>query len=255
MNEILTLVKTGRVFEITPKMLEDRPMNQEEMIAIFDYFDAFWEYEGEPCPDRPHAILKSGKHSNGFIACKNVLDYPLMSKLFAYEMFKLIERYEETHRVLKVDAVAASAYSALNLGYEVTKIFTKRYPKTKFIQVEKDKFDKPTVIRGGIDPSYNVLVINELMTTPGGSTWETKEAVLKCLGDKPVPILIDPSFVLVSRSRDHQLPDGSRVLPVFHFDMTDWDVQNGEECPFCKAGSEAIKPKEGNNWNIIHGRV
>ena len=254
MSKILELVNAGKVFEIERRMLKDRLMTKEEMVAIFNHFDAFWQYDGEPHPNKPHALLKSGMHSNGFIACKNVLDYSLMCKLFAYEMFKNISLYKEDSGMPKINVVVASAYSALNLGYEVARILAKIYPEIKFTQVEKDKEGKPTIIRGGINPKYNVLVINELMTTPGGSTWETKETVLKCNGDKPAPNIVIPSFVLAHRSESHELKDGSKVIPVFHFDMTDWDVPNGEKCPLCEAGSEAIKPKDGNNWNIIHGR-
>ena len=256
MSKILELVNAGRVFEIDHKILGDEFITKEEMIAIFNCFDAFWQYEGEPSSEKPHALLKSGKHSNGFIACKNVLDHPLMCKLFANEIVKLFEIYQKTYSKQKIDAVAGSAYSAFNLGYEVARRIAKWHPNVKFIQVEKDKLDKPTIIRGGIDSSKTVLIINELMTTSTGSTWETKEAVLNCNGENnPPPEIFNFSYILVHRSKDWELPDGSEVIPVFHFDMTDWDVPNGEECPLCKAGSEAIKPKVGDNWNIIHGRA
>jgi len=63
------------------------------------------------------------------------------------------------------------------------------------------------------------------------------------------------SFVLMHRSRDFQLKDGSEAVPVFHFDMADFDVEHGETCPYCQAGSQAIKPKKDNNWEILHGRA
>jgi orotate phosphoribosyltransferase len=256
MNEILDLVKRGRVFEIDRKLLGDELMTQEEMLAIFNYFGAFWQYSGEPNPEKPHALLKSGKHSNGFISCQSVLKYPLMCKLFSYEVYKKVLLYKTTYGLSEIDAVAASAYSALDLGYEVARRLAKNYPGIESIKVEKDTEGNPTTIRGGIDSSKNVLVVNELMTTKKGSTWETRLAALNANGpDKPQPNVIIPSFVLVHRSKDLELFDGSKVIPVFHFDMTDWNVPEGEECPYCNAGSEAIKPKVGNNWNIIHGRV
>jgi len=60
------------------------------------------------------------------------------------------------------------------------------------------------------------------------------------------------SCVLVHRSKDYTLPDGSGVYPIFHFDMEDFDSE--KECPYCKTGSIAIKPKQGDSWNLIHGR-
>ncbi|MEI7810093.1 MAG: hypothetical protein WCI41_00855 [bacterium] len=247
-KSVLEIIQNGDVFELTPNHFRNRFMSEREMKAIFDYFDAFWQYKGGPSPQKPHAILKSEKHSNGFISCKNVLDYPVMCHLFAYEIVKhiLIEGY-------RIDAVAGSAYSAIDLSYEVAKIMAKEQnPKIRHFTVEKDKNGNPTIIRGGIPSNLNVLVINELMTTGSGSTWETKQAVLNCNGDNPPPKVIEKSYVLVHRSKDYKLPDGSKVVPVFHFDIEDFEPEN---CPYCKAGSLAIKPKVGNNWNLIHMRA
>ncbi|NVN96795.1 hypothetical protein HXX01_00925 [Candidatus Nomurabacteria bacterium] len=257
MDEILELLKQRRFVEIYGlRTIDKNFMTREEMIAIFDHFDAFWEYDGPPTAQRTHAKLKSEKHSNGFIACKNVLQKTLMCKIFGLEIFKRLPVELNGFPLDKIDVVVSSAYSAITLGYEVSSLISKKNPNVEYIPVEKDKDDKPTVIRGGIDPSKNVLIINELMTTGGGSTWETKQAVLKCNGEgNPVPNIIEPAIVLIHRSKDWELIDGSKVRPIFHFDMEDWDVPNGEECPLCKAGSEAIKPKVGNNWNLIHGRV
>ena len=88
MSKILNLLREGNVFGINLETLGQELMTKEEMEAIFDYFDAFWEYNGKPNSKKPHALLKSGKHSNGFIACKNVLTYVQMCELFAGEIVK-----------------------------------------------------------------------------------------------------------------------------------------------------------------------
>jgi len=251
MNKIFELLKQGGIFEISPKILGDKPMTKTEMVAIFNTLDAFWLYDGEPTSEKPHALLKSGLHSNGFISCNNVLKHPVLCKLFANEIVKL---FEIEYPSEKVDVVVSSAYSAINLGYEVARRLSKKFPEIEHIIVEKDYENNPTVIRGGIPASKSVLVINELMTTGEGSTWQTKQAAAMFSHEpnKPGPKIIDKSFVLVHRSKDYNLNDGSEVIATFHFDIEDW---NPEDCPYCKAGSKAIKPKIGNNWNIIHGRV
>ncbi|MCX6746421.1 MAG: hypothetical protein NTX00_05455 [Candidatus Parcubacteria bacterium] len=255
-TEVLKMVKAGGVFDLSPLAFEGRRMTTAEAVAIFNSFNAFWQYNGEPCAGRPHALLKSGKHSNGFIACKEFLKYPRICILFANEILKAIgDKFILSSKVsnLGIDVVTSSAYSAINPGWEVTRLLSKYNEKIEYIAVEKDDQGKPTVIRGGIDPEKKVLVINELMTTAKGSTWETKEAALKCNGDKPAPKIIVPAFVLVHRSKEMVLADGSPVVPILHFDIEDFDVPNGEECPYCKAGSEAIRPKNGNNWQRLHG--
>jgi orotate phosphoribosyltransferase len=177
-----------------------------------------------------------------------------MCVLFGNELAKhIMKMVVKTDQ--KIDVIVSSAYSAINPGYEAARRLRKYFPEIQYKIVEKDKEGNPTALRGGIDPSKNVLVVNELMTTAGGSTWQTKEAVMKCNGEKPAPSIIRTSFVLVHRAKEMYLLDGSPVIPVFHFDMEDFDVPDGEECPYCRAGSEAIKPKDGNNWNIIQGRA
>jgi len=253
-SEVLSKLKAGgvwEVFELSLKDFENRRMTIAEVTAIFNAFDAFWQYKGEPCAVRPHAFLKSKKHSNGFIMCKAVLDYPSMCMLFAREMLKAIEAEMTAVKINNIDFVASSAYSAINLGWCLAWYLSEKYnKKVKHVIVEKDEDGNPTIIRGGLDSSLTGLVINELMTTIGGSTWETKEAILKCNGDKPAPAVMDLSFVLMHRSGDFHLADNSTVVPVFHFDMEDFDVEEGETCPYCEAGSEAIKPKSGITGNV-----
>jgi len=176
MSKILNLVKAGKVFELHPGTFgidSMAKMTKEEMVAIFNYFGAFWKYEGEPCSERPHALLKNSKHSNEFISCKKVLKYPRMCELFANEVLKG-QWWKDN-----IDVVVSPAYSAI--GYEVAKEISKtRNQKVEYVPVEKDANGNPTIIRSGINSFKNVLIINELMTTKSGSTWEIKQAVLAC---------------------------------------------------------------------------
>ena len=250
-TNVIEAIRSGKVFMINPYHFRGRFMTQQEMIAIFDQFDAFWKYEGEPCEEKPHAILKSGLHSNGFISCKEVLQYPALCTLFANEMVK-----HASNQFLKtglgcVDVVVSSAYSAINIGFEIARLISEKHnPKVEYVVVEKDQAGNPTNIRGSINPNKRVLVVNELMTTGDGSTWETKKAVQTCNGEgNPMPEILEPSFVLVHRSNDLVLLDGSKVYPVFHFDIVNFKP---EECPYCKVGSKAIKPKVDQNWKLLH---
>lgn len=256
-REVLTRVAMRQVFKLSPLSFANRRMTPAEVEAIFYHFGAFWQYRGEPNAKKPHALLKSGKHSNGFIACKDVLKYPRMCELFANEMLKVVEsKLSPVFVRNQINAVASSAYSAINLGWEVARLLSERGEKSdvkacEHITVEKDNKGNPTVIRGGIDPDKSVLVINELMTTGGGSTFETLQAVRQCNGQNLHPAIVTPVFVLIHRSKDLTLADGFELEPVFHFDIANFEP---EECPYCKAGSEAIKPKvgDGTNWKRLH---
>ena len=248
------IVKYERLFFLRPEHFEGRRMTIAEMVAIFNHFDAFWQYKGDPHPKKPHVLLKSLLHSNGFIVCKFVLECPRMCLLFAHEVLKAVEERMTPEGISKIDVVVSSAYSSISLGWEVARLISERYnPRVVYKEVEKDKDGNPTIIRGGIDPDKNVLVINELMTTGGGSTFETRKAALTCNGDKPGPNVLELAFVLVHRSKDLVLADGSAVHSVFHFDIKNFEP---DDCDYCKVGSEAIKPKTPKeNWGRLHGRA
>jgi len=252
-QEVLALVAKGGVFDLTPADFSGRRMTLKEVIAIFGALGAFWQYQGAPQAERPHALLKSGLHSNGFINCRAVLDHPGLCMLFAEEMLKVIEEHIPVTDLLPLGFVASSAYSALDLGFGIAWLLGQRYnPQIKRVMAEKDAAGNPTIIRGGIDQVLTGVVINELMTTASGSTWETKEAVLKCNDPKPAPTVLPYSFVLMHRSSSFALTDGSSVGAVFHFDIENYPP---EKCPYCQAGSVAIPPKKENNWEILHGRT
>lgn len=252
-KKVLTLIESGKVMTLDSGHFNNRHMSNNEMVAIFKAFDAFWQYDGAPDASKPHALLKSGLHSNGFIMSKAALEYPRLCSIFAFEMLKVIEERVHPDNIRRIGFVACSAYSAINLGFCLACILGTTYDiPVRHIIVEKDKDGNPTIIRGGIDPESMGLVINELMTTGNGSTWETRQAVLKSNGDNPLPKVKEPAFVLIHRSKDILMPDLTQVAPVFHFDIENFTP---EECPYCKAGSKAIKPKVGNNWKLLHGLV
>ena len=251
-KELLVRIEKGGVFKLTPSDFKDERMTSKVAVAIFNTFDAFWQYEGDPRSERPHALLKSGLHSNGFINCRAVLDYPALCMIFAGEMLKVIEEKLGIKDLLSLGFVAGSAYSALDLRLCLAWLISQKYnTQVKSVMAEKDKDGNPTIIRGGIDPALSGLVVNELMTTANGSTWETKDAVLKANGEgKPAPLVLAPAIVLMHRSKSFVLADGSPVEAVFHFDIENFQP---DACPYCQAGSQALKPKVGDNWKLLHG--
>lgn len=244
--ELIYAVKQGRMFDLISDNLAGRSMTMEEFIVMLNYLSAYWQYPGEARAEVPHALLKAGGHSNGFIACMEILRYPGLCKLFANEIIKKIISFGE-FEIGIVDVVVSSAYSAIGIGWEVASGIRPYNHKVEYITAEKDKNGNPTIIRGKIDSGKTVLVVNELMTTIDGSTWETKQAVRECNGEGKPPKIIDPSFVFVNRSNSSVLTDGSRVVGLFNFDMTDYDLKK-ETCPYCEKGSQAMRPKEGTNW-------
>lgn len=76
---------------------------------------------------------------------------------------------------------------------------------------------------------------------------------MTCNGEgNPSPKIFDQAYVLMHRSDDYELKDKTMVVSVFHFDIANYEP---DECPYCKAGSQAIKPKLENNWQKLHGVI
>ncbi|KKS39576.1 MAG: hypothetical protein UV02_C0063G0003 [Candidatus Kuenenbacteria bacterium GW2011_GWA2_42_15] len=247
-QKVLRVIEENQIFLLKPSDFDGRHMTSAEMQAIFKYFNAFWQYPDKPRAEQPHALLKSELHSDGFIACKEVLDYPALCAIFANEMLKVIKMNINPASLARIGVVTSPAYSAISLGTGVAQLLSEQYnPGIKYVIAEKDQNGNPTVIRGGLNPELKTLVINELMTTRDGSTFETKNAVLTCNGDNPAPTVIEPAFILVHRSTDHSLADGSAVKFVFHLNIENYQP---DACPYCSAGSKALKPKEGKNWEM-----
>lgn len=55
-SKVINLIQSGRVFDLTPEHFQGRFMRSLEVEAIFKAFDAFWQYQGDPCEKKPTCI-------------------------------------------------------------------------------------------------------------------------------------------------------------------------------------------------------
>ena len=96
-----------------------------------------------------------------------------------------------------------------------------------------------------IPPEDRVLVVEDTITT-GGSTKKTIEGI-KAAGVDDSRIL--PYIVsLVNRSGKVDL-DGRKIRALLTLDIHAWTPA---DCPLCKIGSQAIRPK--GNWQVLTKR-
>ncbi len=214
-----------------------------------DYFreiggvlDAFWQHEGEPATAPYHAIMVSGLHTNGFVNCSTYLAHTDLADMLC----SLMIRYHKLAD-LEPDVVVGPGNAAITLSFELARQLGSRHGFT-----EKDTDGRPTKIGGRmqIQPGERVLIVNELMSTPGGSTLQCKEGVLK---HQPEAMILPFASVLVNRSGVTQLADGMEVRSLYDFVMQTWSA---EACPYCQAGSMPIKPKiTRENWLKLTGKM
>ncbi len=165
-----------------------------------------------------HFLLASGKHSDTYLQCAKVLQYPN----FAEEVSKaLAERVSD----LKVDTVCGPALGGVVIGYELA-----RQLKAKAIFTERK--NGMMMLRRGftIEPGERIIVAEDVVTT-GGSIKEVIE-ILTSLGAEVVALT-----AIVDRGGGDSL--GARFESLLQISPPTWEANR---CPLCEAGEAVIKP-------------
>ncbi len=185
-------------------------MTETEVLDIFRQHSALLE---------GHFVLSSGLHSDRYIQCALVLQYPEVAGRLCSELAARL-------RHLAPQAVVAPALGGVIVAHEVARtlgvraMFTERQTNTM-------------ILRRGFElaPGEPVLVVEDVITT-GGSTRETIAAVEQG-GGRVVGV-----GSLVDRG------GGTAPLPVPKTSLMTLNVQNyrPEDCPLCQAGIPTLKP-------------
>ena len=215
-------------------MRMDRNEIPEDIEEIFKMCDAYWGHQG--FSGEPHALLAGGRHSDRYFNVNTVLQFPNIRRHLASEL----ERKLRSKAGL-MDAIISSSYAAISIGqavaeaFRVISVFTEKEEKD---QVWTGRFELPT---GAI-----VLQVEELITTLETAK-KVRAAVLR---DNPNPVKFvekdGKTVVATIVHRPSILPikyDSHTVIPLWEQEVHNWLPA---ECPLCKQGSIALKPKP--NW-------
>lgn len=170
-----------------------------------------------------HFLLTSGKHSNKYIQCAKIFQYPEYSE----EISKaLAEKYKEQ----VIDIVIGPAIGGIILAYEVG-----RQLGVKVIFAERE--NGSMCLRRGFEISKGskVLVVEDVVTT-GGSVKEVINLVRQFGGE-----VVGVGSV-VDRSR------GNALFDIEYKSVVKINIQTYEKhnCPLCSEGSKAYKPGSRN---------
>ncbi|MDD3363777.1 MAG: orotate phosphoribosyltransferase [Syntrophomonas sp.] len=190
-------------------------LNREEATQIFVESGALME---------GHFKLTSGRHSNRYMQCAQVLQYPQFTE-------KLAAHIAEKYAGEKIDWVIGPAMGGIIVSYEVA-----RHLKVPSIFCERQ--DGKMELRRGfkLKAGDRVLVVEDVVTT-GGSVVEVMDIVRQS-GAEVVGVA-----VLVDRSGG-KVDFGVRTEAVLSMDIESWE---GSDCPLCREGKgEAIKPGSRN---------
>ncbi|MBN2453224.1 MAG: orotate phosphoribosyltransferase [Candidatus Omnitrophica bacterium] len=185
-------------------------MKQEEVIKVFEEKGALLS---------GHFKLSSGLHSDRYLQCALVLQYPAIAE-------KMAAALAAKFAGLKIDLVVGPALGGVTFSYEVARALGVR-------GIFTEREDGRMVLRRGfsIQPGEKALVVEDVVTT-GLSTKEVMDVVRANGGIVAgVASIIDRSSVK---------PDyGVRFESLAKVSALTYKE---EDCPMCKSGSQAVKP-------------
>jgi orotate phosphoribosyltransferase len=160
-----------------------------------------------------HFLLTSGRHSDHYIQCAQVLKYPHYTEALASH---LAGKFRDD----SIEVVVGPAMGGIIVSYEVG-----RQLQVPAIFAEREN-GKMTLRRGfNLYPNQRVLVVEDVITT-GGSVQEVIELV-KEHGAEVVGV-----GVLVDRSNG-AVKFGPKQCQVLSMEVRSW---NPDECLLCKEG-------------------
>lgn len=187
-------------------------------------------YYGEPRQDVFHFLLNSGNHSPCYINHSVVLAESNLCTMLAAQLI-----VECDVAMGDVDWVVSGAMAGIPLGCEMSRLLGCRNG-----YVEKGSGGKRLEKwRFQIPENERVLVVNDLITTTDGTTWEIKKVVTE-QNEFPVQFL-PMAAVVVNRCKDQTLVDGTPVRHLFRF--PDFPIHPPATCPFCAVGSPLVADK------------
>ncbi len=223
-------------FSFDPLRISDDPFTQDEVLKIFREYGAVWLHDGDP--EKPHAELTSGKHSNGYFNCPSVLCDTKISTLFAHQLLYMLGG-----KVTRgVEWVIGSPYAAITFSHEVARILGAKHGFPRKAAGKKMVWKDWQIPKGS-----KVLQIEELITTLG-TTMNVRESIFEGNEEE---VVFQPTIGAIVH-RPPELPvcyeDEIRVVSLIETPV--WAV-DPEECPLCAKGSEALRPRGKGNWEKL----
>jgi len=202
---------------------------------------AYWAHDYKSV-ERPHALLTSGNHSDGFFDSRPLIEDELLIREAAAELYSLFKLKAERNRSInKVvgPATGATKLAAL-LANEIYDLTGQQCGWASPVKV-CDGGEKKLIFK---DPNHTiragerVLLCEDVITT-GESINLTTWSVIKLGGLVKRYVL-----VLVNRSGRRYI-NGKFIISLVEKTAKIWTP---EDCPLCSLGSEAIRPKGDENW-------
>ncbi len=217
-------------------------VKSRDWLTEYEKAGAIWRYDGDP--KKPHALLTSGLHSTGFFNSIKITEVPFLLNEAAEELVELL--IESGCDLMSFDVVAGPETGATKMAEFVAfQIGMHRHRICHFISPIKEDGamrlgarDKATV------KDKRVILCDDTLTT--GSSVRFAE---DCIRDAEGTVIEGHILTIANRTGSDTL-NGRRVTALITQPFPTWTAA---ECPHCAAGSVALKPKQGANWDLFIG--
>ncbi len=219
-----------------------RVLTTEEILYIFAQLGGFWAYDREAAKQgRPglHALLKSLRHSDGFVNSRVVLPNNNICQIMARQ---LVAHWRE-QKLPKPNWVIGIPDGATKLGEYVGKILSVKIAKM-------EKVDGKIQLVTEIGAGESVLFVEDFCTRGTGF----KEAVASVKASQPDAVFVPIELVIINRGgleviEVNGVGEFAIVAAATHR-ISDWEA---DKCPLCHDfGSKAIKPKvDEESWKKL----
>ena len=173
-----------------------------------------------------HFKLTSGYHSQYYLQCARLLQYPELTFKLISEIPQIIDE-----RILKnIDTIISPAIGGIQFGYLLA------YKLGKKMIFAERKSEKMEIRRGFEIKKGERLIVAEDVITTGGSVREIID-ICKSNGAE-----VDAVVSIVNRSMDVDFN-----IPYYYLVKFDIDKYSPENCPLCKKGIELYYPGSKKN--------
>jgi len=228
-EQLLAMTSINELRQLNWQDLRERSLTVEELVHIYTVCECFWQWSGRP--EDPHAELKSGNHSDGYINSRIPLSYANICELLGYQMAVYFQRCNPN---AKIDVVVSPSYGAMGIG-----MFLAKFLRAQYFYTEKSASGQSW--NAHVCEDKVILAIDELLTR-GVSTGATIRAIKEGSSGK---VNFYPEILILINRSNTQSVEGLAVSSVFDFKMEDY---RPAECIPCKQGSVALPPKRDGNW-------